>query len=101
MKRDWQADQLAEQWTLLAGEREVLANKSGATRLGFAVLLKFFQCEALSAVAPGSTLERCCLSRQASRGCRRHAMPSTTGEAVRSSTTGRKSGPFSASAKPR
>jgi Domain of unknown function (DUF4158) len=46
MKRDSQADELAEQWTLLPGERELLANKSGATRLGFAVLLKFFQCEA-------------------------------------------------------
>jgi Domain of unknown function (DUF4158) len=46
MKRDWQADELAEQWTLLPGERELLANRTGATRLGFAVLLKFFQCEA-------------------------------------------------------
>jgi hypothetical protein len=46
MKRDWPADELAEQWTLLPGERELLANKTGATRLGFAVLLKFFQCEA-------------------------------------------------------
>ena len=46
MKRDWQADELAEQWTLLPGERELLANKSGATRLGFAVLLKFFRCAA-------------------------------------------------------
>ena len=45
MKRDWQADELAEQWTPLPGERELLANKTGATRLGFAVLLKFFQCE--------------------------------------------------------
>jgi uncharacterized protein DUF4158 len=37
---------LAEHWTLLPGERDLLANKSGATRLGFAVLLKFFQYEA-------------------------------------------------------
>ena len=46
MKRDWEADELAEHWTLLSGERDLLANKSGATRLGFAVLLKFFQYEA-------------------------------------------------------
>lgn len=46
MKRDWGTDELAEHWTLLPGERELLANKSGATRLGFAVLLKFFQYEA-------------------------------------------------------
>lgn len=46
MKRNWEAEELAEHWTLLPGERDLLANKSGATRLGFAVLLKFFQCEA-------------------------------------------------------
>ena len=46
MKRDSQADELAEQWTLLPGERELSANKSGTTRRGFAVLLKFFRCEA-------------------------------------------------------
>ena len=31
---------------LLPRETEVLMNKTGATRLGFAVLLKFFQLEA-------------------------------------------------------
>ena len=30
-------------WTLLADQRPWLTNKTGATRLGFAVLLKFFQ----------------------------------------------------------
>lgn len=45
MKRDWSAEELAEHWTFLPGERELLANKTGATRLGFAVLLKFFQLE--------------------------------------------------------
>ena len=45
MKRDWNADELAEHWTLLSGEKPLLANKTGATRLGFAVLLKFFQHE--------------------------------------------------------
>ena len=45
MKRDWNADELAEHWTLLPGEKPLLANKSGPTRLGFAVLLKFFQHE--------------------------------------------------------
>jgi len=46
MKRDLSADDLTEHWTLLPSERELLANKTGATRLGFAVLLKFFQAEA-------------------------------------------------------
>ena len=61
MQRDWPADELAEQWILLPGERELLANKTGATRLGFAVLLKFFQCEArFPPVAPGKYPERLC-----------------------------------------
>jgi hypothetical protein len=33
MKRDWEADELAEHWTLLPSERDLLANKSGATRV--------------------------------------------------------------------
>ena len=45
MNRDWTADELVEHWTLLTGEKRLLANKSGPTRLGFAVLLKFFQHE--------------------------------------------------------
>ena len=45
MKREWAAEELAEHWTLLPDERELLANKTGVTRLGFAVLLKFFQAE--------------------------------------------------------
>jgi Domain of unknown function (DUF4158) len=45
MKRDWSGEELGEHWTLMPGERELLANKTGATRLGFAVLLKFFQLE--------------------------------------------------------
>lgn len=45
MKRSWTAQELGTHWTLLSDEHELLANKSGATRLGFALLLKFFQCE--------------------------------------------------------
>ena len=43
MKADWQADQLERHFTLSASERALLGNKSGATRLGFALLLKTFQ----------------------------------------------------------
>jgi TnpA family transposase len=46
MKRAWETEELIEHWTLLPPELELLANKSGATRLGFALLLKFFQQEA-------------------------------------------------------
>jgi Domain of unknown function (DUF4158) len=34
-----------DRWTLRAADRALLGNKSGATRLGFAVLLKLFQTE--------------------------------------------------------
>jgi hypothetical protein len=46
MKRQWNAEELVEHWTLLPSEQALLANKTGTTRLGFAVLLKFFQYEA-------------------------------------------------------
>jgi hypothetical protein len=45
MKQDWHPDELAQHWTLSDDERELLANKADATRLGFAVLLKTFQFE--------------------------------------------------------
>jgi TnpA family transposase len=43
MKQDWHPDELAQYWTLAADERELLGNKTGATRLSFAILLKAFQ----------------------------------------------------------
>ena len=46
MKRNWTTEELVEYWTLLLNEIDLLENKTGATRLGFAVLLKFYQLEA-------------------------------------------------------
>ncbi|MFF5212188.1 DUF4158 domain-containing protein [Streptosporangium sp. NPDC000396] len=46
MRREWELENLIECWTLDEGELEVLGNKTGATRLGFALLLKFFELEA-------------------------------------------------------
>jgi hypothetical protein len=46
MKRNWTTEELVEDWTLLPNEQALLENKTGATRLGFALLLKFFQLEA-------------------------------------------------------
>ena len=43
MKQDWHPEELAQHWTLSPDERELLGNKTGATRLSFAVLLKTFQ----------------------------------------------------------
>lgn len=46
MKRNWTTEELVEHWTLLPHELELVGNKTGPTRLGFALLLKFFQLEA-------------------------------------------------------
>jgi TnpA family transposase len=45
VKRQWQPEELAAQWTLLPDERRLVDSKRGPSRLGFAVLLKFFQNE--------------------------------------------------------
>ena len=42
---DWQPEDLARHFSLFNAEHSLLANKSGATRLSFAVLLKSFQLE--------------------------------------------------------
>ncbi|MGH9899268.1 MAG: DUF4158 domain-containing protein, partial [Pyrinomonadaceae bacterium] len=43
LRQDWHPDELIQHWTLSGDERELLGNKTGATRLSFAVLLKAFQ----------------------------------------------------------
>jgi uncharacterized protein DUF4158 len=43
MKRTWTSEELLEHFTLLPDELAAVGNKSGATRLGFAVLLKCLQ----------------------------------------------------------
>jgi TnpA family transposase len=45
MKRDWEISELQEYWTLQPDELNLLANKTDENRLGFALLLKFFQVE--------------------------------------------------------
>jgi hypothetical protein len=45
MKRTWTPEELLEHFTLLPDELVAIGNKSGATRLGFAVLLKCLQYE--------------------------------------------------------
>jgi TnpA family transposase len=45
MKRQWENEELIEHWILGPWDLAQLGNKTGATRLGFAVLLKFFQRE--------------------------------------------------------
>jgi hypothetical protein len=46
MKREWETEDLVECWTLVEADWRLVGNKTGATRLGFALLLKFFELEA-------------------------------------------------------
>lgn len=46
MRREWELEELIECWTLDKEELALLANKSGAARLGFGLMLKFFELEA-------------------------------------------------------
>ena len=45
MKQAWHPDELTQHWTLSDDEYHLLGEKTGATRLAFAVLLKAFQYE--------------------------------------------------------
>jgi len=45
MKRNWTERELSDHWSLSSTERDLLDFKHGTTRLGFALLLKFFQIE--------------------------------------------------------
>ncbi|MPZ66640.1 MAG: Tn3 family transposase [Pseudonocardiaceae bacterium] len=46
MRQSWEPDELVDLWTLVGEDWRLVGNKSGATRLGFACLLKFFEIEA-------------------------------------------------------
>lgn len=46
MKRNWELDELIEHFTFLPNEMQQMGNKSSETRIGFAVMFKFFQYEA-------------------------------------------------------
>ncbi|MGI8810144.1 MAG: DUF4158 domain-containing protein, partial [Acidimicrobiales bacterium] len=46
MRREWSAEELIACWTLVDEDWALLSNKAGATRLGFGLLLKYFELEA-------------------------------------------------------
>jgi Domain of unknown function (DUF4158) len=46
MQRVWDPKELVASWTLVEGDWALVANKTGHSRLGFALLLKFFELEA-------------------------------------------------------
>ncbi|NGO72358.1 DUF4158 domain-containing protein, partial [Streptomyces boncukensis] len=53
MRQEWEPEDLIEVWTLLEDDMAKLRNKSGSNRLGFALLLKFFEVEARFPEVPG------------------------------------------------
>jgi hypothetical protein len=45
VRREWEPDELIGPWTLVEGDWKLIANKTRVTRLGFAVILKFYEIE--------------------------------------------------------
>lgn len=45
MRREWEPEELIACWTLVNGDAALVGNKSGPTRLGFALLLKLVEIE--------------------------------------------------------
>jgi hypothetical protein len=43
VKRDWEPEELIASWTLVGDDWRLVGSKTGATRLGFALVLKFFE----------------------------------------------------------
>lgn len=45
VRQEWLPEELIESWTLVEADWKLIGNKSGVTRLGFGVLLKFYEIE--------------------------------------------------------
>jgi hypothetical protein len=45
MRREWSLEALIESWTLCEADQELIGAKHGATKLGFCLLLKYFEIE--------------------------------------------------------
>jgi len=45
MKRQWESEELIEHFTLVKEDLSIFGNKTGSSRLGCALLLKYFQYE--------------------------------------------------------
>ncbi len=54
MRREWEPEELIACSTVVEGDAALIGNQSGPTRLGFCLLLKFFELEAGSQVMPES-----------------------------------------------
>jgi hypothetical protein len=56
--REWSSEDLVGSWTLVGDDWGLVGNKTGPTRLGFALLLKFFELEARFPRSAGASLSR-------------------------------------------
>jgi hypothetical protein len=45
VRRDWEPEELIACWTLVDEDWRLVGNKTGATRLGFSLILKYFELE--------------------------------------------------------
>jgi hypothetical protein len=45
VRREWDPDELISGWTLVESDSKIIGNKTRATRLGFSVMLKFYELE--------------------------------------------------------
>ncbi|WP_072489268.1 DUF4158 domain-containing protein (plasmid) [Streptomyces atratus] len=45
MRQEWSPEDVVACWTLVDGDWDLVANKTGPTRLGFCLMLKFFEME--------------------------------------------------------
>ena len=43
MQAEWEPDELIDAWTLTGDDWDLVGNKAGVTRLGFSVMLKFYE----------------------------------------------------------
>lgn len=46
VRREWELEDLIDCWTISDADKELIANKYGTTKLGFCLLLKFFEIDA-------------------------------------------------------
>jgi hypothetical protein len=89
MRREWALEDLIECWTLDEPESGLLANKSGATRLAFALMLKFFDWRRGFPAGRMSRGRRWSL-RPGRSGSTRTCLGNRGSRAARSSVTGRR-----------
>lgn len=99
MKRLWEDDELAAEWTLEPNDQTLLANKAGPTRLGFAALLIFFRREGRFPTSKHEVPPAVVRHLASQLGVPAEAYVATTGAAARSSTTAFRSETRSVSAR--